>query len=141
MRKSFRIGPGAASLMLVIVVVALSLLALLAFIEVHADHKLTVRSIDFAVAEYEASAMAEYRLAELDGILVECASSSADDSEYLEKVSGQLPEGMIMADGIVYWEHATPEGRVLMCAVKIMPMGSEVRYEWTEHTFVAAGSR
>ena len=83
MRRNFRIGPGAASLMLVIVVVAMSLLALLTFIEVHGDHKLTCRCIDFSVAEYEASSAAEYVLAELDGILAVCAAESEDDAGYL----------------------------------------------------------
>ena len=123
--------------MLVIVVVAMSLLALLAFIEVHGDIKLTHRSIDFAVAEYEASADAEYRLAELDAVLVNCAVVSEDDAAYIANVEAALPEGMTMADGIVYWEQPTPAGRVLMCAVEILPLDSDVRYQWTEHVFVS----
>lgn len=137
MRKNFKIGPGAASLMLVIVVVALSLLALLAFIEVHGDIKLTRRSIDFAVAEYEASAQAEYRLAELDAVLVNCAEVSENEAAYIANVEAALPEGMTMTDGVVYWEQPTPEGRVLMCAVEVLPMDSDVRYQWLEHIFVS----
>jgi len=137
MRRNFRIGPGAASLMLVIVVVAMSLLALLAFIEVHGDHKLTCRCIDFSVAEYEASSAAEYVLAELDGILAVCAAESEDDAGYLAAVEECLPEGMTLTGRSVSWEHPTPEGRVLMCEVEIMPFGADVRYEWRVHMFIS----
>ena len=137
MRRNFRIGPGAASLMLVVVVVAMSLLALLAFIEVHGDHKLTDRSIEFAVAEYEASAAAEYTLAELDGIFAGCAAETADDTAYLAAIEARLPEGMTLKGSTVSWEQPTPEGRTLMCSVEIMPLGSEARYEWRMHMFVS----
>ena len=137
MRRNFRIGPGAASLMLVVVVVAMSLLALLAFIEVHGDHKLTDRSIDFTVAEYEASAAAEYALAELVGIFAECAADTADDAAYLDAIEARLPDGMTLDGRMVNWEQSTPEGRTLMCSVEIMPLGSDVRYEWRMHIFAS----
>lgn len=135
MRKNFRIGPGAASLMLVAVVVALSLLALLSLIEAHGDHKLSVRSIEFAVSEYEASALAEHQLAELDGVLFECGKNAVDYKVYLADVMDNLPDGMIMIDNIISWKVATPNGRVLYCSVSVNDLDSSERFTWQEHIF------
>lgn len=136
MRRNFRIGPGAASLMLVVVVVAMCLLALLALIEVYGDYKLTQRSIDFTVAEYEASAAGEYAAAELDSIFMSCAEGADGDAVYLAAIEENLPDNYVMDGRIVSWEQPTPDGRTLMCSVEIMPLNSENRFEWVAHVFI-----
>lgn len=138
MSRSFRLFPGAASLMLVVVVVAICLLMMLALIEVYGDYKLTERSIDFAVEEYKASVDSEYKAAELDAIFVSCAEDAVDDKAYLMAIEGCLPDNTEMNGRIVSWEQPTPYGRVLMCSVEIMPLGSELRFEWISHVFIRA---
>lgn len=136
-RKEYRIGPGAASLLLVVVVVSMSVLGLLALINARGDQKLTERGVQFSTSEYAASAQAERRLAELDGILVRCAKQAAGDDEYMRFVSEELPDGMRMEGNIVFWEQESECGRTLNCAVEVKPFGEPVRYAWKQHMFVA----
>lgn len=136
-RREYRIGPGAASLLLVVVVVSMSVLGLLALINARGDHKLTERGVQFAVSEYTASAQAEHRLAELDGVLAMCARQAGSEEEYRRLVSENLPAGMEMEADVVSWEQDSQHGRTLMCAVKIEPLEAGARYTWREHAFAA----
>jgi len=137
--RDYHIGPGAVSLLLVIVVVGMSILGLLAMISARGDFKLTERSIGFVVSEYAAAAEAEARLAELDGILSE-ASVSASDDEYLKLVSEMLPEGMTLEERTVSWCVESDGGRDLVCEVEILPLGADERYRWVSHIFEAASN-
>ena len=66
-RRGVTIGPGAPSLLLVVVVIAMSVLGLLALMSARSDAQLTRRSLEYTVAEYERAAQAERSLAQLDG--------------------------------------------------------------------------
>lgn len=136
-RREYRIGPGAASLLLVVVVVSMSVLGLLALINARGDHKLTERSVLFAASEYAASAEAERRLAELDGVLVDCGQRAKSEAEYLRLVSENLPKDMEINEQIVSWQQSSEDGRTLMCSVELMPRGTHRRFAWREHCFVA----
>lgn len=135
--REYHIGPGAVSLLLIIVVVSMSVLGLLSLMSARSDYRLTERARDFAVAERAASAAAERRLAELDGILAVCAASGEDDAAYEAAVRGMLPEDMQMDGSMISWEESAVGGRVLKCAVELLPQGSDVRYAWSEHVFNA----
>lgn len=136
-RRSFYIGPGAASLLLVVVVVSMSILSLLALMSARSDEKLMERSRDFAAAEYETSASAERRLAELDGIVAECAQVASDDAAFLKLIAERLPENMTMDGRVIAWEEAFEAGRALSCAVRVSEWGESPRLEWTEHLFTS----
>ncbi len=136
-RRSFFIGPGAASLLLVIVVVSMSILGLLALMSARSDAKLMDRSRAFVAAEYETAARAERRMAELDGVVAECAERASDDAALLELVAGNLPEDMTMDGRILSWLEASEEGRALNCAVRVSELGETPRLTWAEHAFVA----
>ena len=138
-KREYRIGPGAASLMLVIVVVAVSLMSLLALQRARNDRELTLGSFSHMHTERATVAEAERDLAGLDGILAVCAAESADDAEYLENIAALLPEGMIMDGRYVRWQ-VDAEGRSLVCAVEIMPLGTDTRFEWHEHAFVSGAA-
>lgn len=137
-RREYRIGPGAASLLLVVVVVSMSVLGLLALINARGDQKLTERGAQFAASEYMASAQAERRLAELDGVLVRCAQRVGSNEEYINLVLEELPDGMRMEKNIVYWEQESEYGRMLICGVEIKPLEAQVRYTWKQHIFAAS---
>lgn len=136
-RRDFHIGPGAASLLLVAVVVSMGVLGLLALISAHNDQVLTARSQSLAVQEYAASAQAEERLAELDGILAACGRDAADQAAYLERVADSLPEDMTISGNQVTWLVATDGGRTLRCEVAVAPLGAMPRCSWREHRFIA----
>ncbi len=138
-RRSFYIGPGAASLLLVIVVVSMSILGLLALMSAQSDVKLMARSRDFVSAEYETSARAERRLAELDGVVAECAQSADADADFLSSVAQRLPDGMRMRNRTVTWIESSETGRDLNCAVRVSELGEAPRLTWEEHLFASEG--
>ena len=137
-RRDYHIGPGAASLLLVAVVVSMSVLGLLALINARNDYRLTDRSVRFAEAEYAVSAAAERRLAGLDALLVRCAAETEDEEAYFAAVAEGLEDDMYMEDGLVCWTQSAEEGRMLMCAVEIYAPDAPRRLAWREHMFVAA---
>ena len=126
--REYRIGPGAVSLLLLVVIVSMSVLGLLALISARGDYKLTDRAEQFAVSAYEASAEAEYELAELDAILVKCMNGAADDEAYLNAVEALLPEGMEIDGRTIYWQKEIVDRRTMVCEVEILPMGSQQRF-------------
>ncbi len=136
-RRSFYIGPGAASLLLVIVVVSMSILGLLALMSARSDERLMGRSRDFVTAEYETAAVAERRLAELDAVAAECARLASDDAAFLEMLAQNLPEGVDMDGRVIRWEEASDTGRTLSCAVQVSEFGEAPRLMWAEHVFTS----
>ncbi len=136
-RRSFYIGPGAASLLLVIVTVSMSVLGLLSLMSARSDEKLMQRSRDFVTAEYETAAQAERSLAALDAVLADCARDTGGDADYLALVAEKLPEGMTLTGRDVAWTQTGEAGRGLRCAVALAPWGEEPRYTWLEHRFGA----
>jgi len=137
-QREYHIGPGAVSLLLIIVVVSMSVLGLLSLISARGDYKLTERAKNFAVAERTASAEAENRLAELDSLLAKSSKRCYNESDYVTDVQNNLPEGMTMHENRVSWEITASSGRVLKCEVEVLPFGSSPRFAWTVHTFDAA---
>jgi len=127
-KREYRIGPGAVSLMLLVVVVSMSVLGLLALISARGDYKLTDRAEEFAASEYNASAAAEYSLAQLDAVLAESAQTAQDDAQYMAMVEAALPEGMRLEGRSVRWEEVSAGKRTMVCAVEILPLGSEERF-------------
>lgn len=138
-RRNFYIGPGAASLLLVIVVVSMSVLGLLALMSARSDERLMQRSRDFVTAEYETAARAERSLAQLDGLLADCARLASTDDAYLTLVAKGLPEGMTLAGRTVLWTEDSSLGRSLNCAVELNLLGERERFAWKEHGFVLSG--
>ena len=137
--REYRIGPGAVSLLLVVVVASMSVLGLLALIHARGDCSLTERATALMESEYAVSAEAERKLAQLDATLAECALSAENDASYLQAVSAALPEGMELTERTVRWEEALENGRRLVCMVEILPLGETpacLRTGW----YFAAGS-
>ena len=134
-RRGVTIGPGAPSLLLVVVVIAMSVLGLLALMSARSDAQLTRRSLEYTVAEYERAAQAERSLAQLDGVLAACAG----EEDYLAAVSRRLPEGMTLDGRVVRWTESGDTGRSLCCAVELQEDGAKTRFRWLEHQFIANG--
>ena len=80
-RSSITLGPGASSLILIFVVLALSVLALLSLMNARSDLSLSERSAQVAQAAAEFQVKMEEKRAALDGILAQAA----------EKAQGQRP--------------------------------------------------
>jgi len=131
-------GPGAASLILIVVILSMGVLGMLALMNARNDAKLSERSVEVVAAGFSLNDQAERGLAELDAVLARCAAATYSDEAYLAAVRGNLPDGMLMVeDGrIVNWELS--DGlRTLTCAVEVLPLGETERFSWREHRLTA----
>ena len=133
MKRKVALGPGAASLILIIVVLSLCMMAMLAQIGARNDYNLCRRSAEMVRSVYELNSQSERKLAELDAILV-TAKQEADGSmeAYLEKVAKLLPKDMSMDNGQVTWMQSLGN-RYLECIVKLLPPEEKQRTKWISH--------
>ena len=135
-RSRISFGPGAASLILIVVVLSMSVLGILALMNARSDSRLTQRSMQVIEAGYALSARAERSLAALDKAAADCAAAAADDDAYAQAVAASLPEGMAMDGRRITWTES--DGfRALECAVELAPMGEGPRLAWTNHRLTA----
>ena len=130
-------GPGAPSLILIFVVLALSVLGMLALMNGRNDLRLSERSARVAEAVSALNARAEETRAGLDAIFAELAAGAASDEAYLQAVADALPEGVTLEDRDVVWTE-TDGTRLLHCALRLSPLGEEPREEWSRHSLVSA---
>ncbi len=135
-KSNIAFGPGAASLILIVVILSMSVLGMLALMNARGDHKLSSRAIAVVEAGYVLNERAERSLAKLDGVLYTCSSIADDDDAYLAAVRGLLPTGMLMDGRIISWEESD-ELRTLNCAVEVLPLGEGERMRWKEHRLSA----
>ena len=137
-KSNVSFGPGAASLILIVVILSMGVLGMLALMNARNDAQLSRRSIEVVAAGYDLNDRAERDVAELDAVLARCATSTFSDEAYLAAVRGNLPDGMLMGqdDRIVSWELS--DGlRTLSCAVEVLPQGEKERLRWHEHRLTA----
>ncbi len=135
-KSNVAIGPGAASLILIVVILSMGVLGMLALMNARNDARLSSRSTAVVVAGYELNDRAERRLAELDSAVAECAALSDGDDAFLTAVRGRLPEGMLMDGRMVSWSE-TDGLRTLSCAVEVLPLGDGQRLAWRTHRMTA----
>ena len=65
-KRKVALGPGAASLILIVVVLALCMMSMLTQISARNDYNLCSRSAEMVQRVYELNALSEQKLAELD---------------------------------------------------------------------------
>ena len=133
MRRKVALGPGAASLILIVVVLSLCMMAMLTQIGSRNDYNLCRRSADMVQRVYELNAQSEQKLAALDAMLVKAQAEAGDDMDaYLEKVEALLPEGMNLEGEHVSWTEPL-DNRHLECIVRLLSPGEEQRTKWISH--------
>ena len=133
MKRDFHIGPGAASLILIIVILSMSVLSVLALTNARSDERLTVRSANVVEAVAQLNAEAERSFADLDGTLAAVRNGADTEEAYLAAISASLPEGMALNGNNVEWTTVDEDGRKLYCAVEVLPLTSETRCTWKQH--------
>lgn len=136
-KSRIRFGPGAPSLILIFVVLAMSVLAMLALMNGRNDARLGERSAEVIEAVYALNVRAEESRAALDGLLAVQAAAAESDEAYLEAVEENLFEGMVLEDRDIVWTE-TDGSRLLHCAVQLLPWGTTPREEWSRHNLVSA---
>ena len=133
MKRKVALGPGAASLILIVVVLALCMMAMLTQISARNDYNLCKRSAEMVQRVYELNAQSEQKLAELDAVLVKAQAEAGDDMEtYLEKVEELLPQDMSLDEEQVTWTEPL-DNRNLECIVQLLPPGEKQRTKWVSH--------
>lgn len=136
MKRKVALGPGAASLILIVVVLSLCMMAMLTQIGARNDYNLCKRSAEMVQRVYELNAQSEGKLAELDAVLVKAQQDAGTDMDaYLKKVEELLPEGMTLEEGNITWTEPL-DNRNLECIVKLLPPGEKQRTKWISHKLV-----
>ena len=135
MKRKVALGPGAASLILIVVMLSLSMLSMLMQIGSRNDYSLTTRSTEIISRVYDLSAQSEKRLAELDAVLVACRKDAADREDYLSRVAEKLPEGMELTDDEVSWSEPL-DNRTLICVVQLLDPDQKERTVWKSHKLI-----
>ena len=135
-RSRISFGPGAASLILIVVILSMSVLGMLALMNARSDVRLSERSVQVIEAASALNDRAERSLAALDAVAAECAASAQDDDAYLEDVRGRLPQDALMDGRIIAWTE-TDGYRTLECAVELSPLGERPRLQWNTHRLTA----
>ena len=132
-RKSrISFGPGAASLLLIVVILTMSVLGILALMNARNDSRLSEHSIEAVKAGYELSGRAERAFAALDALALECAGDAGDDEAYLRAVEQRLPQEMILIDREIWWQE-TDGLRTLECGATLSALDQFPRLTWTTH--------
>ncbi len=139
-KRKIAMGPGAASIILIIVTLSLCMLAMLTLISAKNDSSLSVRSANMIEQVYSLNGESERTLAQLDEVLVRCLKDHPDEDGYYAAVEENLPDGMeIDEDHLVYWSQPL-ENRTLDCCVWLLPPGSDHRTEWISHLLIVEES-
>ena len=129
MKRKIALGPGAASLILIIVVLSLCMLAMLATIGSRNDYSLASRSAEMITRVYELHDKSEQRMAEVDAILVRCQKETQDRDAYLEMVAENLPEDMEMDEDVISWTEPL-DNRTMNCEIRVEDPGAYPRATW-----------
>ena len=128
-KRKIAMGPGAASLILIVVVLSLCMLAMLATIGSRNDYSLASRSAEMITRVYELHEQSERRFAELDAILAKCQAETTDMASYLALVEENLPEDMVLDEDVVSWTEPL-DNRTMNCEVQILERGGKTRAKW-----------
>ncbi len=135
-KNSISLGPGAASLILIFVALALAALGMLSLMTARNDWKFSARSAEVTGAVYSLYEAAEDRRAELDSLLVSAARGSGDEHDFYARVAEGLPEDMSLSDDLIVWTQ-TDGTRNLACALRVLPPGGGARAVWVRHSLTS----
>ena len=134
-RRKIALGPGAASIILIVVVLALCMLSMLTLVTAKNDLNLSERSAEMIESVYALNASAERRLAALDTLLVQTMKTHPGREACLSALAEQLPEGMALEGDTVSWTEPL-DNRWLECRVRLLPENGTRRTEWTGHRLI-----
>lgn len=86
--RQTRVGLGAASLIMILLVLCLVLMGVLSLMSARSDLNLSRRHTELAAGYAQASAQAQQALAELDALLAQARAESENDAQYAEACLG-----------------------------------------------------
>ncbi|MBR3106007.1 MAG: hypothetical protein IKH30_02340 [Clostridia bacterium] len=134
-KSSISFGPGAASLLLIFVVLAMSVLGMLSLMNSRNDVRLSERSVAVMEAVYSLNSKAEESRARADAVLYELAQTAEDEENYLSEAGEALADQMLLDGSVLSWDE-TDGTRTIHCALEVLPLGSGQRTRWLRHALV-----
>lgn len=136
-KNNVGIGPGAATITLLVVMLSISVLGILSLMSSRTDAGLTTRSADVVRAVYDLNNRAEEDLAALDAILKECSDGVSTDEQYMQNVRSAITAPYELADREICWTE-TDDQRTLELTAEIQPFGEAARLRLTGHILSSA---
>ena len=129
-KSGISMGPGAASLILIFVLLSISVLGMLSLLNSRNDASLSQRSAEVAEAVYNLNAAAEEARAELSELLLGQNISVLSDAEPVS-----LPDRFTAAGGLITWTEED-DTRTLQLEVRAETdeNGIITHLKWTRHT-------
>ena len=134
--STISLGPGASSLILIFVVLAMAVLCMLSLMTARNDLKFSERSAQVGQAVYQLQEVAEEHHAEIDRLLAQCAAEAADDEEYLTLIEAVLPEDMELWGDEISWSESDGV-RMLDLGVQVLPLSEPGWTVWVRHDLMA----
>lgn len=93
-KKSFGISVGTSSILVIIVIVSLVCFAGLSIVSANVDYQLSRRLADRTSSYYEASSLANERLAELDQTLKQVYTECKSEKEFYKKIKESYEDSL-----------------------------------------------
>ena len=125
-KYGFRIGPGAASIILVIVVVTMSILGVLALSEAKTEKTLSEKSTQFVKEANLLEYNAQFTVMQLDEII----SSARGQSDFLSYIKETIPENVSMTEDRLSFETSLDGSKFLEITIRILPDTEDERFEY-----------
>ena len=135
-KSAISFGPGASSLILIFVVLALSILGMLSLMNSRNDIRLSERSVQVTQAVYALQTAAEEKRAALDSLLGQAAKDAVSQEAYASAIEASLPEDVEWDQGMLSWEE-TDGFRSLSCVLEALPLGAQERTRWIHFELTA----
>lgn len=135
-KSAISLGPGASSLILIFVVLAMAVLSMLSLMTARNDLKFSERSAAVIKSAYALNETAEIRKAEIDRLLLTCAQDAESEEAYLAAIEEILPEDMEINENEITWSESDG-ARMLDLALQVLPLTEKERTVWTRHNLMA----
>ena len=126
-----RAGPGASTVLMILLVTCLALLGALSLSVARNDLKVTNRAIEAETDFYLAQSAAAYALAETDEALADARRDFTEEAQWrtaLEKIDGYNVE-----TDLITLEIPVDEYRLVRMVLMPLAHGSDMRYDVVEH--------
>ena len=135
-RSSISLGPGASSLILIFVVLAMAVLSMLSLMTARNNLKFSERSAAVIESVYQLNETAEERRAEVERLLAAAAAEATSEDEYLAVIAEILPEDMELLGDEISWSESDGT-RMLDLALQVLPLDENNRTVWIRHDLMA----
>lgn len=133
-KSEYRVGVGASSVLMILVVLALTALSLLALSSARDTEALSRRNQSMVVDYYEAAADAQLRLMEADQWLAAARAAADGGVDFEQALADALPEGFSLTDYGFAFQQSAGDDRVILVEADIAPPGQPgPRYTVTRH--------